>query len=174
MFTIIPERPEDAALIDPLLDLSFGPERHQKTVYRLREGIPPIPALSFVVLDAAGNLQGNIRYWPILIAGRWPAVLLGPLAINPARRGEGMGKALVRNSMDVAANLGYRLCVLVGDADYYVPFGFHSAVDAGLELPGWVDLSRFLVKELAPGALAGVRGMIGPPAVKRKRKAARA
>jgi len=162
MFTIIPERPEDAALIDPLLDLSFGAERNKKTVYRLREGIAPIPELSFVVLDADGAMQGDIRYWPILIAERWPAVLLGPLAINPARRGEGMGKALVRHSMAAATAAGHRICVLVGDRDYYVPFGFHSAVEAGLELPGWVDLDRFLVKELVPGALKGVSGMIGP------------
>jgi predicted N-acetyltransferase YhbS len=160
-YTIVPERPEDNALIEPLLDLAFGPERQQKTVYRLRDGIEPVAGLSFVVLDAGGSMQGNIRYWPTLIAGRWPAVMLGPLAVHPARRGEGLGKALVRHSLERARALGHRLCFLVGDPEYYLPFGFQSAVAAGLQLPGWVEPRRFLVLELVPGALAGVQGMIG-------------
>ena len=52
---IIPERAEDAALIDPLLDRTFGPEREAKTVYRLRRGLAPIAALSFVAIDESGQ-----------------------------------------------------------------------------------------------------------------------
>ncbi len=160
-YTIVPERPGDAALIEPLLDLAFGAERHAKTVYRLREGVASLPDLAFVALDGDGIMQGNIRYWPVTIAGRWPAIMLGPLAVNPARRGEGMGKALVRHSLDVARSRGHRLCILVGDPEYYEPFGFTSASAAGLALPGWVEERRFLVQELADGALTGVCGLVG-------------
>ncbi|HYM32354.1 MAG TPA: N-acetyltransferase [Candidatus Cybelea sp.] len=163
MFTIVPERPGDQALIEPLLDLGFGPDRHKKTVYGLRQGVEPIAALSFVALDADARLQASIRYWPIAIGGRWPAVLLGPVAVNPARRGEGMGKALIRHTLELARRLGHRICVLVGDRDYYEPFGFRNAGEAGLELPGWADPERFQVRELTPGALKGVSGMIGKP-----------
>ena len=168
MFTIVPERPQDAASIEQLLDLGFGPDRHKKTVYALRHDVDPIPELSFVALDADGVVQASIRYWPILIGGRWPAVLLGPVAVNPVRRGEGMGKALIRHTLQRATEFGHRLCVLVGDKDYYEPFGFSNAHDAGLELPGWADPERFQVRELVPGALQGVSGMVGKP-----RKAAR-
>jgi predicted N-acetyltransferase YhbS len=173
MFTIIPERPQDAATIEQLLDLGFGPDRHKKTVYALRDGVEAIPELGFVALDADGAVQASIRYWPILIGGRWPAVLLGPVAVNPARRGEGMGKGLIRHTLQLAADFGHRLCVLVGDKDYYEPFGFSNAHAARLELPGWVDPERFQVRELVPGALHGVSGMVGKPRKISSRRAAR-
>lgn len=160
-FTIVPERPFDSAAIEKLLQAAFGPDRHAKTVYKLREGVAPLPELSFVALDEGGVLQASIRYWPILIGRRWPAVLLGPLAVNPVHKGRGMGKALMRHSLAEAARLGHGICVLVGDHDYYAPFGFVHAEPFGLKLPGWVDLDRFHVRELLPGAMTGVSGMIG-------------
>lgn len=175
MYPITPERPADVAAIEPLLDLSFGPDRQQKTVYRLREGVAPIRNLSFAVHDG-DRLIGSIRFWPILIGGHTPAILLGPLAVDPARRGEGIGRALVRHGLYTATRLGHRICVLVGDRLYYEPFGFRSAVDAGLELPGRVEPERFQVMELKAGALKGVAGMISKPkatvAKRRRSKAA--
>ncbi len=87
-FEIVPERPRDAALIEPLLDRTFGFERRQKTVYRLREGVAPIAALGFVALAPDGGLLGSLRFWPIRI-GAAPALLLGPLAVEPALQGAG-------------------------------------------------------------------------------------
>ncbi|HUN52916.1 MAG TPA: N-acetyltransferase [Candidatus Sulfotelmatobacter sp.] len=169
MFSIVPERPHDAASIEQLLDLSFGPDRHAKTVYALRRDVDPIAELSFVALDADGTVQASIRYWPILIGERWPAVLLGPVAVNPARRGEGMGKGLIRHTLALAADLGHRICVLVGDKDYYEPFGFSNAPAAGLALPGWAEPARFQVCALVPGALDGVSGMVGRPRTPNRR-----
>ncbi len=171
MFPIVPERPDDAAQIEPLLDVCFGPDRQQKTVYGLREGVAPIAGLAFAVHDGE-KLVGSLRFWPIVIAGRTPAILLGPLAVDPSRRGEGIGRALMRHGLYEATRLGHRICVLVGDRAYYEPFGFRSAPAAGLELPGWVDPERFLVMELAPHALDGVAGMIGKAKGRRRRRAA--
>lgn len=168
MFTIVPERPDDGPRIETLLDLAFGADRRNRTVYRLREGAAPIAALSFVALDEAGVLQASIRYWPIEIAGKTPAILLGPLAVNPSRRGEGMGKTLVGETLKRAAHLGHRVCVLVGEPEYYLPFGFEPAAPRGLTLPGPVELRRFQAKALAPGALNGVAGLIGQPGPQRR------
>ena len=71
------EQPHHAAAIDTLLDLSFGPERAGKTVYRLREGVDPVPGLSLVALEDDA-VVGTIRYWPVLIGGVTPTILLGP------------------------------------------------------------------------------------------------
>ncbi len=174
MFPISSERPQDAAQLETLLDLTFGPDRSAKTVYRLREGVAPIKALSFAVRDAEAKLLGSIRYWPISIgAAAAPAVLLGPVAVHPDYQGQGIGRALIRHSLYAATRQGHKLCVLVGDKPYYEPFGFVNAPAHGLELPGWVDPERFQVMELAPGALQGVGGMIGkPPGSRARRKAA--
>lgn len=159
-FTIVPERPQDAALINPLLDRTFGFDRTRKTVYRLRERRDPIPELCFSAVAEDGGLLGSIRYWPIAIAGA-PALLLGPLAVEPALQGRGIGKALVRHSLTAAEQVGHALCVVVGEPGYYRPFGFIPAAGQGLSLPGPVEPERFQVKELVPGALAGVHGIIG-------------
>lgn len=162
MFSITPERPYDQTVIETLLEASFGEDRLKKTVYKFRQGVEPISDLSFVAVDDGGAVQASIRYWPIAIGpAQVPAILLGPLAVLPAKKGQGMGKALMRHSLQVATELGHQICVLVGDRSYYEPFGFVSALPYGLQLPGWVDLDRFLLRELVPGAMDGVSGMIG-------------
>lgn len=158
-YQILAERPEDAALIDPLLDRTFGPQRLTKTVYRLREMLAPAPGLSFAAVDPDGHLLGSIRYWPILIETT-PAILLGPLAVEPRLQGRGIGKALVRHSLRAARLAGHRIAVVVGEPEYYEPFGFRPAAGYGLVLPGPVDPRRFQAQELASGALEGVRGQI--------------
>jgi len=160
-FQIVAERPEDAALNEPLLDRTFGAQRKQKTVYRLREGVPPLSELCFSAIDEEGGLLASLRFWPILIETT-PAILLGPLAVEPVIQGCGVGRALLRHGLGQATLQGHRLCVVVGEADYYAPFGFACATAARLILPGPVDLKRFQVAELAPGALEGVSGLIGP------------
>ena len=162
-FTIVPERPQDAALIDPLLDRTFGPDREARTVYRLRDGIAPLPALSFSAIDGAsdhrGGLLASLRFWPILIEGA-SAILLGPLAVEPALQGRGIGRSLVVHALAEARRLRHRLCVVVGEPAYYGPYGFVPAAPAGLILPGPVDPRRFQVLELASGALDTMRGLI--------------
>src|SRR3972149_5864799 len=105
MLPIVPEPRGIAAQLETLLDQGFGADRHQKTVYRLREGVAPIANLRFAIFDGA-RLVGSLRFWPIVIGGRAPAILLGPLAVDPPRRGEGIGRALMRHGLDEAARLG--------------------------------------------------------------------
>ncbi len=149
-FHIIPQRPEDAALLDPLLDRTFGMQRRKKTVYRLREGADPIPELSFVAVALEGGLLGSLRFWPVLIAAE-ASLLLGPFAVEPRLQGLGIGRALIRHGLGAARHGARGICILVGDPDYYRPFGFTGAEDLGLVLPGPVDTGRFQVLDLVPG-----------------------
>jgi predicted N-acetyltransferase YhbS len=160
---LIAEQPDHIPAIEALLDQAFGPDRHTKTVYRLRQGVEPVHALSLVAVRG-GALEGTIRYWPVRIADRVPALLLGPVAVAAHRRSDGLGGVLIRRSLETAARLGHRIVLLVGDAPYYTRFGFRRDLAEPLALPGPVDLARFLALELVPGALAGVGGMVGPPA----------
>lgn len=160
-FQIVPERPDDAALLDPLLDLTFGFDRKQRTVYRLREGIAPVPGLCFSAISPADLLLGSLRFWPVVIAKTTRAIMLGPLAVEPALQGAGIGRALVRHGLAEAKRQGERICVVVGAPSYYGPFGFVNAGLSGLILPGPVEAECFQVLELMPDALKGVTGMIG-------------
>ena len=159
-FQIVRERPRDAALIESLLDRTFGFDRNRKTVCRLREGEAPMSALCFVAHAPDGELLGSLRFWAVRI-GAARAVLLGPLSVAPALQGAGIGRALLRHGLSEARRLGERLCVVVGDPAYYGPFGFGAAAASGLILPGPVEAQRFQVLEIVPGALDGVSGLVG-------------
>ncbi len=101
-----------------------------------------------------------LRFWPILVAGV-PAILLGPLAVEPTLQGGGIGRALVAHGLAEARRHGHGICVVVGEPAYYEPYGFANAPGRGLSLPGPVDPRRFQVAALTPGALDGAAGMIG-------------
>jgi predicted N-acetyltransferase YhbS len=157
------ETPEDRDDIERLLDLAFGSDRAGKTVYRLRAGVEPIAELCTVIRED-GVLKGSLRYWPVVIGdSRVPALLLGPVAVLPGDRGKGYARSLIWDSLEVARRLGYGIVLLVGDEPYYLKFGFTRAFTRALELPGPVDLDRFLGLELVPRALAGVSGMLEKP-----------
>lgn len=164
------EEPKHAAPIEALLDASFGPDRFRKTAYRLRDGVDSIPALNLVAIehDERGNelLEGTIRYWPVLIGGATPSLLLGPIAVAGHLQGGGLGSKLIRMSLNKAIAMGHKSVILVGDAPYYERFGFSRALTLGMRMPGPVDMNRLLGLELVEGALAGAAGMIGPAETK--------
>ena len=161
MYQIAHEQPGDGPEIEKLLDKSFGAARRQRATYRLREGASAVPELCFV-LRGARLLCASIRYWPILIGGSHPALLLGPLAVGQAWRGRGLGNTLIRHSLARAKILGHSGVLLIGDADYYRPFGFSTDLTCDLSLPTPVEPGRFQGCELVPGALAKLSGPIGP------------
>lgn len=167
--TVVGERMEHAPAVERLLDVAFGEERWQKTCQRLRDGQVPRTDLSLVAL-AGDALVGTVRLWTVL-AGRRRALLLGPLAVDPAWRSQGVGSALMTEAVARAQAAGDRAILLVGDAPYYRRFGFRPELTRGLTLPGPVDRDRFLARELVPGALAGARGLVHAPLADLKRAA---
>ena len=66
---IVPLSTQTDAAIDALLDRAFGPDRRERTAYRVREGIDPIAELSFAGLDARGTLIASIQAWPVALRG---------------------------------------------------------------------------------------------------------
>ena len=67
MATLAPLATVDPTLIEALLDRAFGPERHARTAYRIREGTEWLPTLSFAVADDEGYLVGTIQCWPVAL-----------------------------------------------------------------------------------------------------------
>lgn len=158
MFSIVTERPEDRADIEKLLDRAFGAGRHAKQSYVYRRGVAPIADLKFVArADADGALLGTLRFWPVRIACH-AALLLGPLAVEPALKGRGIGVALMFHALDAAAWARHTRVVLVGDLAYYGRFGFAPA-PGGVVMPGEAP-HRLLAAELVKGAFDGVSGAI--------------
>jgi len=139
--------------VEALYDLCFAPGREALSSYRLREGVPPVAALSTVAVDPDGIIGGAIRFWPVRV-GDSPALLLGPIAVHPTRQGEGLGAGLMRDTLDRARRLGWTRVLLVGDAPYYARFGF-TRLD-GVEMPPPTNPARVL----GVGAWSGVTGRV--------------
>ncbi|MGE0232381.1 MAG: GNAT family N-acetyltransferase [Flavobacteriaceae bacterium] len=159
---IRPETPDLEQAIEQLADRAFGPGRHAKTSYRLREGTSPIPALCLVAC-LGGRLVGTIRFSPILV-GKARCLLLGPLAVEPELKGRGCGLALMREGLSRAYGKGFSRVILVGDLPYYARAGFSRVPGGRITLPGPVDPARLLWLELRQGAFDGVAGMAAPDA----------
>jgi predicted N-acetyltransferase YhbS len=158
MVTIRHERPADVAAREALLDVSYGPVRFTKTSQRLREGRRP--ELSFVAAESR-RIIGTVRLWAVSAGRERPALLLGPLAVDPGCRKRGIGSMLVRQALREATRHRHGAVLLVGDASYYGRFGFTAEKTGALWLPGPYEQDRLLACELAPGALDGARGLIG-------------
>lgn len=157
MFTLRPETKDDWWEVEALYDLCFAPGREALSSYRLRDDIPPVASLSRVARDDQGMLGGAIRYWPVRVAGL-RVLLLGPVAVHPTAQGEGLGGALIRDSLAQAQAEGWARVLLVGDAPYYQRFGFWK-ID-GVEMPPPTNPDRVLALELEPGAWDGVTGIV--------------
>jgi putative acetyltransferase len=106
-----------------------------------------IPELSLVaVLD--GEVVGHVVTTRGHVDGR-PALGLGPIGVEPAHQGGGIGSALVHASAAAAEAMGEPLVALLGSTEYYGRFGFVPAHEVGVEAPdpAWGD--HFQVRTLA-------------------------
>ena len=168
--TIRAERVGDVAARERLLDTCFGTNRNLRTCQRLRDGRVPAEGLAFTATQR-GALIGTLRLWHVR-AGGVPALVLGPLAVEPSCRSLGVGAALMQHAIAAAKARGHRAIVLLGDAPYYARFGFSAEKVARLVLPGPFERERLLGLELEPGALAEAIGVaiatgVRAPAVRR-------
>jgi predicted N-acetyltransferase YhbS len=158
--TILPEKPNDANAIERLHERTFGPGRFVLSAYRLREHVDHLLELSFTARIGT-LLVGSVRQLPICI-GDTPALMLGPLTVEPPFRKRGVGRALLDRALEDAKKAGHRLVLLVGDETYYSRVGFKTVPKGRATMPGPVDYSRLLVAELVEGAFDGVSGTIRP------------
>ena len=150
--------------IEHLLDAAFGTDRHQRTAYRLREGMPVIDTLSFAAVEEK-NLLGTIQAWPASVRnseGADPIILVGPVAVTPKAQGRGIGKMLMARLLETADAGAADAMVMIGDPDYYGRFfGFHADATSGWDVAGPVERHRLLARIRRPGGIRAT-GQLGP------------
>lgn len=154
----LPEAPAHQFEIESINAEAFGPGRFARAAYKIREGGPHEHTLSSVAI-AEGMVVGSVRLTRIA-AGAGSALLLGPLAVRPDFKNQGIGRKLVAISLDAARVAGAELLVLVGDEPYYAPLGFTRIPKGQISMPRPVDLNRLLAAELVEGALERFRGEV--------------
>ena len=164
--TLIPLDNVDPALVEALLDRAFEPERHNRTAYKVREGMDWLPGLSFAAIDTAEHLVGTIQCWPVALtdpAGRkHPLIMVGPVAVLPDAQGLGYGQVLMSAAIAALDPRAPLPQVMIGDPEYYGRFwGFSNTDTGGWTLPGPFEQHRLLARCDNPGVLPKT-GMLGP------------
>jgi len=161
LITLSPLADVDPNAVEQLLDAGFGADRRGRTAYKLREGMAVIPDLSLAAWEGE-RLVGALQCWPIALReseGETPLILVGPVAVDPERQQQGIGRAMMREMLKRAD--GREPLVLIGDPGYYGRhFGFIADQTTNWDLPGPFERRRLLAR--TGGRDLPYRGMLGP------------
>ena len=110
-------------------------------VDELRRSPAWLPRLSLVAV-AAGAVVGHVVCSRAEVGPqRLPALGLGPLGVDPAHQGRGIGSALMHAVLGAADACDEPLVGLLGEPAYYRRFGFVPATELAIDAPdaGWGD-----------------------------------
>ncbi len=151
--------PDDDVFVENLQAIAFGPGRFARTAFRVRERFPIDTSLSLIG-EVGGVAVSSVWMTPISVGGI-DGYLLGPLATDPAYRGRGAGKLLVREACREALARGQgKFVLLVGDEPYYGPLGFDRTTHGAIQFPGPVDPNRVLLHSPDPTLAKRLAGPI--------------
>ena len=167
MSVIVPLKMMSHDAVERLLDAAFGPDRHGRTAYMIRDGMPWLPELSFGMRDEDGRLIGSLQSWPVALVhadgGRTPLIMVGPVAVDPAVQGTGHGRAMMDAVVAAARAQNSAPLMMIGDPEYYGRFfGFDAGMTGAWDLPGPFERRRLLARAVNGHGLPTSAGMIGP------------
>lgn len=163
---IVPLESQPEQAIEHLLDSAFGADRHGRTAYHIRHGMPWLTNLSFAVLDDDGALVGSLQSWPIALnqadGTQIPLIMVGPVAVAPDHQGGGHGRAMMDAVVAAARAQASEPLMMIGDPEYYGRFwGFSAEQTAGWDAPGPFEKHRLLALSV-DGRNIGGQGMLAP------------
>ena len=144
--------------VETLLDDAFGTDRHLRTAYKLRQGMPVVDHLSFGIVEDRQCI-GSIQCWPIAV-NTTPILLVGPVAVAPAWQNQGLGHQLM-NAMLAAIRPDDPPMVMIGDPEYYGRFGFDAEGTGHWTLPGPWEPRRLLLRN-PNGTALPIHAELGP------------
>lgn len=163
MIEIVPENPAlHAEAIEDLFDRTFGPGHFAKTAERLREYSRSIPEINRVALEN-GVVIGVCRVWPLIVGeARRPALFYGPVAVDPAHRGNFLSLRITEAALDAGKAAGWPAAILIGAHSLFGKVGFTVTPKNRLSFPGPQDQGRVMVRDLA-GDASDLEGLVIAP-----------
>lgn len=127
--TIRREQPDDVQAIFELTRIAFEPQPFSNgTEQFIINALRTAKALTLsLVAEVDARVVGHAAFSPVTIsdgACNWCG--LGPLSVLPELQRQGIGQALTHDGLFQIKQLGAAGCVVLGDPNYYVRFGFAS------------------------------------------------
>jgi putative acetyltransferase len=150
------ERSADLIAIREINTRAFGQTQEADIVDALRSNRA---ALVSLVAVRHGRIVGHIMYSPASV-GAIPGAALGPMAVLPECRRQGIGSQLVAAGNRKLGEAGCPFVVVVGHAQYYPRFGFRPARSYGISCEWDVPDDVCMILLLNPEMMRGVSGVV--------------
>lgn len=153
------EQPKDVIKIRQVNLAAFDTDIEANLVDRLRKAGVSLVSL---VAEEGDQLIGHILFSPVSLAGYGKLKLVGlaPMAVLPQWQRKGVGSQLIMHGLQACIEAGNDAAVVLGHPQYYPRFGFVPSLIFGIRSEYDVPPEVFMVKELRPGALKGVSGIV--------------
>lgn len=129
-------------------------------VHKLRQDKDYLPELSRIALKD-GEAIGCIMYSKARVvdeAVTHDIITFGPLCVEPKWQGTGVGELLLRETMKLAANKGYKGIVIFGEPEYYPRIGFKTCDNFNITTAEGKNFDAFMGIELAEDSMKGIEG----------------
>jgi putative acetyltransferase len=132
------ETDADHAAIRRINDDAFGETLEGDLVELIRASDRYVPELSLVAVSEGQSLGHVISSYVDVVAdvpGTRRVLQVGPIAVVPSHQRQGVGSALMHETIRIADARGEPLLLIEGDPRYYGRFGFRRADESGIEPP---------------------------------------
>lgn len=125
---IRPETPADIPAIEAVTLTAFTKADYAVTEHFIINALRQTGQLTIsLVAEEAGEIIGHVAISPVVISSGAEAWYgLGPISVTPARQGQGVGTALMKQALAELRALGAAGCVVLGNPKYYSRFGFQA------------------------------------------------
>lgn len=159
------EEPEDWFDTEYMVKRAFWNKYHRGCdehylVHKLREDKAYLPELSRIAVKD-GKIIGCILYSKAYVQTeneKKEVVTFGPLCVDPNWQGMKVGEMLLKETMQLAAELNYHGIIIFGEPDYYKGIGFKTCDKFGITTADGKNFDVFMGIELIKDGLKGYEG----------------
>jgi predicted N-acetyltransferase YhbS len=159
------ENPEDHHQVEAMTQRAFWNKHHlgcdeHYLVHRIRQHGDYIPELSRIA-EVDGTIVGAIFYTKSMVKdekSKYEMLTFGPLCVDPAWQGMGIGEALLTETAQLAKEKGHRGIIIFGEPDYYPRLGFKTCDHYGITTKDGKNFDAFMALELSKDSLKNISG----------------